>query len=153
MSDITDDDLEVEGDDSNESASAPKALRDQAKKLAKENAELRKQFDELNAKARVRDLADALETHGAPKKLAKYAARDLEDTSADAVLEWLKENGEDFGWEPEGSSDDSTEQQAGRISAATQAAPPTNAGTSSDLLHKLRSGDYKSLVEAGLVPA
>lgn len=155
MSTTDNDDLGFEDDDNaDDKANAPKALRDQNKKLNKELEDLRKQNAEVQEKLRARDLAEALETHGAPKRLAKYAARDIEDVSEDAVLEWLKENGEDFGWEPAEEEDaevEETKAQARRISRASSDAPSQRPTTNDQLLHELRTADAKTLREKDLI--
>lgn len=152
MSDINDDALGLD-DEGGDGGSAPKALRDQVKKLNKELAELREQNQKDREQLRARDLADALEKHGAPKRLGKYAARDITDVSDDAVLEWLKENGEDFGWTPdEGTGeDDETERQAERVSRATNDAPTQRPTSDQELLHLLRTADPKTLIEKGYI--
>ena len=150
---IDDDNLDLGSGGDDDAKQTPKALRDHAKKLADENAELRKQFADLAEKQKARDLAELLESKGASKRLAKYASKEIEDVSEDAVNEWLKENGEDFGWTPdEGDGQvDETEQQARRVRRATEEAPAARPTTDAELLHLLRTGDHKTLIEKGLI--
>lgn len=147
-----DTDLDTHEDDG-DSQNGPKPLRDKLKKIERELDDLRKENADLKVFKRSSDLEKLLDAAGAPRKLAKYAARDIEDVSADTVQEWLKENGEDFGWAAQstGELDDVATQQQ-RISRATDQAPPTQPGNSAALLHRLQTEDYSVLKAEGLVP-
>ena len=106
-------------------ADGPKQLRQALAKAKKELAAALEERDKLRASGRARDIADALEAHGAPKRLAKYV--DVQEASSDGVLAWLRENGEDFGWSPADEEPDEEEahdqEQARRLSRASQQAP------------------------------
>lgn len=146
MSDVTDDNLEGGEGDSN----AAKVLRAQNKKLADDLAAANASLADVQTKLRRTDLADALKTHGAPEKLAKFYTGD--DTSPEAVLEWLKEDGELFGWEDPTSTDDAeTQQQAAAISKAAQTATPARVDKSGDLLHQLQTLPRAELIARGLI--
>lgn len=147
-------DFEDEANETGEDANGPKALRDQVKKLNKQLQDLVKERDELKAVKRQGDLAGHLKKFDAPERLSKYAARDIEDVSEDSVLEWLKENGADFGWEQptdEGSDEAAVQEAARRISHSSSAAPQSKTVTADALLNELKTADSKTLREKGLI--
>ena len=96
-----------EFDYDDEYGNAPKALRDHAKNLEKQIAELQKKFDEAE-KARVaaektaksQTLTSILRDKGIKPQLAKWLEKDEVEASPEAVDEWLKENGEFFNVKP-----------------------------------------------------
>lgn len=150
VDETTDEGTKPEGD-------GPKALRALVKKLEKQ-LEAEKQSNAKNgARLREIDLAEALDKHGASRRLAKYAARDIEDDiNEDNVLTWLKENGEDFGWsadDADSTEDDVEVVDRRRISAATTRAPQGRPDSSAELLHALRTMDAKTLIEKGFIDA
>ena len=105
MSDnIYDDDY---SDESDESSNGPKALREalkkahsEAKAKAKEFEDLSTKFESLNKKVTEQSLADLLREKQVPANIAKWIKRDGIDSTAEAVDEWLKDNGDDFGYKP-----------------------------------------------------
>lgn len=74
-----------------------KQLRAALKKATAENKTLKTQVAETAQVTRASSLKSALEAHGAKPALAKYFPADgtVDET---AVLAWLKEDGELFGW-------------------------------------------------------
>jgi hypothetical protein len=133
----------------------PKALRDQVKKLQKKLDAIEAESKKDKQRLRSIDLQELLDAAKAPKRLAKYAARDIEDVNEDNVLAWLKENGEDFGWSPDEGDDevDEAEVDRERVSRATARAPQRRPDTSGELLNLLRTGDTKTLIEKGFFDA
>ncbi len=77
-----------------------KQLRAALKKVNTENKTLKTQVAEVSKQTRAQSLKTALEKHEAKPALAKYFPTDGE-VSEDAVLAWLKEDGELFGWTPQ----------------------------------------------------
>lgn len=133
MSDMVDD---FEDDDEDETPvpdpKLPKVLRQQNKKLAADLKEIQDKYADLEKKQRKADIAQALETHGAPGRLAKYF--DGDDTSADGVKQWLVENGEDFGFVLDDGEVDEAVTSVNRVSAITNGARATNPGPTLDRL-------------------
>lgn len=155
MSNVDDDDnLDLEVNDDTDNNNGMKSLRKAKDKADRDNKELRDQLAKLQSKDRTRDLAEFLDNAKAPKRLAKYAARDIEgDVTEETVNEWLKENGADFGWEPEASDDaddDAAElrENARRISNASQNAPEAKTGMTVDRIKNMSPAE---LVAAGIV--
>lgn len=107
-------------------ADGPKALRAALKKAQQERDDLLTEVNTFRQTQKTTTIADALELHGAPKKLARFVAVDVTDPSPDAVHEWLKTNGEDFGWTEEAVDPDEqeTRDNAARISRAANTVPP-----------------------------
>jgi hypothetical protein len=88
-------------EDGNENG--PKALREHAKKLEKQLADLQKRFDEEQAAraaaekaAKSQSLNSILRDKGVKPGLARWLEKDGVEATAEAVGAWLKENGEFF---------------------------------------------------------
>lgn len=144
MSDVDYDD-ETDVTDGN----APKALREQNSKLAKQVKDLEGELSKLRSERQTSIIADVLREKQANPKLAKYVSRDLEgkDVTADAVAEWLKEEGELFGYSDPSVEEESPEAvQQERISRASSNAPSAELGITPE---KLRQMTPQELIEAG----
>lgn len=96
-----------EFDYDDEYGNAPKALRDHAKALEKQLADLQKKFeDEAKARqvaekaAKSQTLTSILREKGIKPQLAKWLEKDEVEANAEAVDAWLKENGEFFNVKP-----------------------------------------------------
>lgn len=92
-------DTEVETQDSGNDLlkKLRKADRAKEKRIKELEAELGS-FRKINTERTVKEL---LEKEGVKPSLAKYILKDLDsDVSADSVKNWLLENAEDFGYEP-----------------------------------------------------
>lgn len=92
-------DTEVETQDSGNDLlkKLRKADRAKEKRIKELEAELGN-FRKINTERTVKEL---LEKEGVKPSLAKYILKDLDsDVSADSVKNWLLENAEDFGYEP-----------------------------------------------------
>lgn len=92
-------DTEVESDNSGNDLlkKLRKADRAKEKRIKELEAELGS-FKKINTERTVKEL---LEKEGVKPSLAKYILKDLDsDVSADSVKNWLLENAEDFGYEP-----------------------------------------------------
>ena len=92
-------DTEVEASDSGNDLlkKLRKADRAKEKRIKELEAELGS-FRKINTERTVKEL---LEKEGVKPSLAKYILKDLDsDVSADSVKNWLLENAEDFGYEP-----------------------------------------------------
>lgn len=148
---ITDNDnFDVDTDDDVQDGNAAKTLRTQNKKLAKDLADLTAQLASFQQKERAGSLATHLSKLGAPAKAAKYAARDIEgDVTEEAVLTWLKAEGDMFGW-TESDDDDDTADQAQLISQATSAAKSPVTGWTSERMNSASTAD---LIKAGIIHA
>lgn len=88
---------------------SPRGLREYAKSLEKQvkeaTAKLEKaseQIKELTSRNATANLNDALRELKVPDRIAKWVRRDEVEPTKEAVEKWLKENGEDFGYKPEG---------------------------------------------------
>jgi hypothetical protein len=146
-------DLDFDGDDSGDSGNGMKALRQQNKKLAADLKKATDQIDEFAKERRTGDLSRFLEDHGADKRLAKHASRELEgDVTSESVLKWLEAEGDLFGWEAPQDDDPAVEQtktNARRISAATTSAPDAPSGAlTADMI---RGMDIQTLIERGII--
>lgn len=149
MTNVTDElELDDELEDEAE-GNVPKVLRKQIAKQKKELEEARAQLAELGTKIRKADVVEGLKAHGAPERLSKYFVGD--DTSAEGVLAWLNENGEDFGWEPQASDEEAEDQTAARqvsnLAANARSAPT---GTAAAQLARLQDRS-KNAKELGLI--
>lgn len=92
-------DTEVETDNSGNDLlkKLRKADRAKEKRIKELEAELGN-FRKINTERTVKEI---LEQEGVKPSLAKYILKDLEsDVSADSVKNWLLQNAEDFGYEP-----------------------------------------------------
>lgn len=150
MSDIIDD-LDDENDAGGaETDTGPKALRAELKKLKARQTALETENAGLKKDQRSRAVGELLEKHGASPRLAKYY--DRTEASDDDVQAWLKENGEDFGWNPDGSdeTDQDTVDEAARIGRATISAPP-KAVSRQITAEFLKTAPYEDLQKLGLV--
>lgn len=145
MSNVADD---IDDDDDNDGSTEnlPKALRQQNKKLAAALQEATEKMAALEAKQRKVDVGEALKKHGAPDRIARYY--DGEDTSADAVLEWLKENGADFGWELE--TDDEVDETLQNVSAISRTSSTARGLPTGVTMDRLRDKSV-SVQELGLI--
>lgn len=112
-----------------------KQLRSALKKASTENKALKTQVEEAGKVTRSTSLRKALEEHGAKPALAKYFPAEGEIDST-AVLAWLKEDGELFGWQEPERADD------------TPAADVSAAKDISNLRPNAGSTDLRSRVEA-----
>lgn len=150
MTDI--DDTNADDTEAGTGADAPKALRDQNSKLNKQLQETLAKLAEAEKVSAGIKIAEALEANGAEAKLKKYIPTDVADEAG--VLAWLKENGEDFGWEDPDTVDTEAQDQQQVIQRATANAPtPPARGTGADTLHKLQTLSDAELVALNLIPA
>lgn len=124
-------------------------LRKQIKTSHKDLTELRNQVTEQAKVSRSSSLKEALESAGAKAGLAKYFPADAE-VSTEAVANWLKEDGELFGYQAPTTPESNPEQDAARIISSVQpVAPPAN-----DLIARVqglagRPNDAASAADAG----
>jgi len=91
---------EYEHDDDTLEQSGPKALREALEKANKalaaeqaKNADLTKSVNEFR-------LTSVLAAKSVPANIQRWMKRDGVEPTAEAVDQWLAENGEDFGWKP-----------------------------------------------------
>lgn len=98
MSDYYDDPTDENG---------PKALRDHAKKLEKELADLKKSLEderqaraEAEKKAKSASLADLLRDAKVDPKFARLASRDEVEPTKEAVAAWIEENKDFYSFTP-----------------------------------------------------
>lgn len=92
-----------------------KALKAQQKVVKDREAELttvRSELGSLKAAESSRTLAQLLESKGAKPSLAKYM-NGVEPTE-EAVVKWLTENGDDFGYTPKAADDGKPVEEAGK---------------------------------------
>lgn len=146
MSDVDeyDDDLDTDTDN------APKALRQQVKKLNAELAESRKLIEEFQTRQRQSVIADVLREKNANPKLAKFITRDLEgDVTEESVAKWLEDEGELFGYTPPSPEDEGVAAQQAAISRASTAAPAAQTGITHDFL---KNATIAELQQAGIIP-
>lgn len=59
-----------------------------------------------------RTIKEILEQEGVKPSAAKYILKDIENVTPDSIKEWLRDNGEDFGWQPATASKVSDEDRA-----------------------------------------
>lgn len=140
-SDIDDEQSEQQGE-----GNAAKALRKQNSQLKKELDELREKHKQLETSVRQTTIADALESHGASKRLARYVDPEIADS--DGVLNWLRENGEDFGWTPTEEPDEGEQEfqsQARRLAEASAQAPEVR---TPNILQALQSAKTPAEIDA-----
>lgn len=88
---------EIDDEDQN---SAPAALRSAFNKAKKQNAELAKKLEELTKKLATQSLDGLLRDKKVPANIQRWMKRDEVEPTAEAVDQWLEENGADFGWKP-----------------------------------------------------
>lgn len=108
-----------------------RTLRKRGDALAKENKELKKRLDALEAERREEDLAKAFRDAGVNEKVAKLAPEGL---TADKVGEWLEEYGDVFGVKnaaqepsaPVQQDPEVQQMQAMQAMSATGSAPSTD---------------------------
>lgn len=108
-----------EHDDANEDG--PKALRDLVKKLQKDLDKVSSERDEFAAKAKAAELTDIFTKKSVPPSIQRWIKKDGVEPTAEAVDQWLAENGEDFGWKP-GSTAEKPEGQESAPEEAPAAA-------------------------------
>jgi hypothetical protein len=90
-------DTEVEVNDGSDLL---KKLRKAKRADEKRIKELTEQLETLSKGQRERTVKEVLEKQGVNPKAARLALKDLEDVNEEAVLNWLDENGELFGYSP-----------------------------------------------------
>lgn len=88
-----------------------KNLRKAYDKLKAEHAKLQTEVATQAKATRGASLADLLKDAGARPSIAKYFPTEG-DVSKDAVTAWLKENGEDFGWQPPEATPEEQDQES-----------------------------------------
>lgn len=108
-----------EHDDAHEGG--PKALRDLVKKLQKDLDKVTEERDGYAAKAKAADLSTIFTTKNVPPSIQRWIKKDGVEPTAEAVDQWLAENGEDFGWKP-GSTAEKPEGQESAPEEAPAAA-------------------------------
>lgn len=151
MSDIDDAENETE-ETAPSNSKGPKALRDALAAANAKVVELEAENTTFKKQARRQTVAQALEKHGAKPSLAKYFDKD--EASDDVVLAWLTENGEDFGWSPDGADDDDAEtmEEAGRIGRASTSGVPSRSAPRVDR-EFIRTAPREELIKMGILHA
>lgn len=153
MSD-TDDVYDNDGNLVTPKGDGPKGLRDALAAAQAERDLLRKENETFKAERKTMTIEQALTKHGAPPRLKRLVASELDEPSDDAVLEWLKTNGADFGWqEPVEETDDekAARESAGRVSRAANNAP-SNVDQSVTAEY-LRTAPREELIRRGFLGA
>lgn len=115
------DDFDFDGDNASESDGI-KSLRKQAKELAKVNGELQSQLKEALAATRKASVSETLRDLGANPKLARYMPADV-DASKESIEKWLADDGELFGFKPQGQEPAGEQQQSPVAPGARAVAP------------------------------
>lgn len=111
-------------DDQGDGSNLVKDLRKQIKAFQKQLQDANTEIEGFRREKRASSISSLLEAKQASPKLAKFVARDLEgDVTEESVASWLEENGELFGWQPQGAVPDDEAQQAALISQATSTTP------------------------------
>lgn len=95
-----DDDLDT-NDNTNDGGDLVKKLRKKSRVDEKRIKELEEQLGTYTKVERERTVKEVLEKQGVNPKAARLALKDLDgDITPDAVLNWLDDNGELFGYNP-----------------------------------------------------
>jgi hypothetical protein len=159
VTDTDDLDLDTDNGTTGNDGNAAKTLRAQNSKLAKQLEEANTRIAGLEAAKKTADLSDLIARLGVDEKYraraAKYAGRDLEDVTEESVRNWLKAEGDMFGWtEDAASGDDSTPDpradQQRRIAQATSTTPSAPSGfLTTKMLSSLSDED---LIARGFFP-
>ena len=109
------------GDDANDSENGPKALREALEKANKALAAEQAKTAELTKSVNEFRLTSVLAAKNVPANIQRWMKRDGVEPSAEAIDQWLAENGEDFGWKP-GSTAEKPEGQESAPEEAPAAA-------------------------------
>lgn len=102
---------DYDDEDEDEAGNGPKDLRRALSKANKQNAEMAKQLEELTKKLASQSLSSLLSEKKVPANIQRWMKRDEVEPTAEAVDTWLKENGADFGWKPEGEPTQETHEE------------------------------------------
>lgn len=89
----------------------PKWYRDQIKAKDKELQQLQQELTRFRTDAKKSSAASILKKAGANPGIARFVLTDLEDVTEESVNEWLKDNGEFFGFKQGEDADDSGEEK------------------------------------------
>jgi hypothetical protein len=96
---------EYESDDNDFEQSGPKALREALEKANKALAAEQAKAAELQKSVNEFKLTSVLAAKNVPANIQRWMKRDGVEPTAEAVEQWLTENGEDFGWKPGGTAE------------------------------------------------
>ena len=120
----------------------PKKLRNELRRLAKENKNLRDQVSTFEGERTKNTISDIVQAAGFDPKLANFISRDLSgNVTAESVTNWLTENGSLFAGaqvnNAAGTTDggNATSQAQGRMAAAENGAQ--SAGPAGDIASQL----------------
>lgn len=96
-----DEDFDMETEQDNTGNDLLKKLRKADRAKEKRIKELEAELGSFRKQNSERTVKEILEQEGVKPSLAKYVLKDLDtDVSADSVKNWLIQNAEDFGYEP-----------------------------------------------------
>lgn len=104
-------------------ADGPKALRDALEKANRERKELAEKVAKFEEAQKAQTLANKIAAAGLPEGAAKFAARDIQDVTDEAVAAWVEENKPLFGGVVENAT------QEPDVSSAAVGAPSIDPAT------------------------
>jgi len=133
-------------------ASPGKVLREKYEAALRENAELKKGQEALIERQRQADIGKLLKDAAITEGHAEFVTIDG-DVTEDKVTAWLEQKGSMFGWEkqePLTPEQQQSQQDAARIAAATNGAPPAPPGIT---IERMKSMTHQELIQAGIINA
>ena len=135
--DDDEDDFDTEIESSNDGSDLLKKLRKAKRADEKRIKELTEQLEGLTKSQRERTVKEVLEKQGVNAKAARLALKDLEgDVNEEAVLNWLDDNGDLFGYQRSSDAPVLSEEDMGEIrkqNSVTQGAKTPDRGEDLEL--------------------
>ena len=135
--DDDEDDFDTEIETSNDGSDLVKKLRKAKRADEKRIKELTEQLEGLTKSQRERTVKEVLEKQGVNSKAARLALKDLEgDVNEEAVLNWLDDNGDLFGYQKSENAPILSEEDMGEIrkqNSVTQGAKTPDRGEDLEL--------------------
>ena len=96
-----DDDLDIYSDGSNDETNGIKDLRKAKRADEKRIKELTEKLEAFERQQRESTVKNVLESKGVNSKAARLILKDLDEVNEEAVTNWLRDNGDLFGYQPE----------------------------------------------------
>lgn len=151
-----DDDFDFEGEEAQAHTSDTgndlvKKLRKAQRLTEKRNKELETELSSLRSAQRENVVKSVLAERGINPKVAKFIPNDIE-TTADALAQWIEDNGDVFGYQPPARDDSGLEALSRIDSAVANAQTPAGAddlylrlnqaASADDIINMIYSEDY-----------